>query len=93
VILDIGGTIGALILQADVRHLGREIEISRNPAEGEPVPARTHSMVRERHIHPATYDAVYPDLREGDHTIWADANTPARTATIVGGQISTFTFT
>lgn len=50
-------------------------------------------MVRERHIHPATYDAVYPDLWEGDHTIWADANTPARTATIVGGQISTFTFT
>ena len=92
VILDIGGTIGALILHADAAHLGREIEISRDPGAGEPEPVRTHSMVRERHTHPATYDAVYPDLREGDYTVWADAETPAGTVTIVGGQISTFTF-
>lgn len=92
VVLDIGGDIGALILEADAAHLGREIEISRAPQEGEQQEPRTHSMVRERHTTPPTYDAVYPDLREGEYTVWADADEPAGTVTVTGGQISTFAF-
>lgn len=93
VVLDIGGTIGALILEADATHLGLEIEISPMRQDDDaPEPARTHSMVRERHTVPPTYDAVYPDLTEGEYTVWRDPETPAGTVTIIGGRISTFIF-
>jgi len=91
VVLDIGGSIGALILQADQARLGEEIEISRVAPEGEPPAPRTHSMVRERRTDPPSYDAVYPDLHAGQYTIWADPTTPAGSITITGGQISRFT--
>jgi len=93
VVLDIGGQIGALILETEASRLGEEIEISRVPQAGEPEPTRTHSMVRERHTDPITYDAVYPDLHEGDYTIWQDSNTPAATVTIIGGQIARLALT
>lgn len=92
VVLDIGGEIGALILQADAAHLGREIEISPVAPDGEPEPVRTHSMIRARHTSPPTYDAVYPDLREGQYTIWRDRDEAAGTVSIVGGEISVYTF-
>lgn len=92
VVLEIGGSVGALILRADAAHLGREIEISPLARDGEPEPARTHSMVRERHTDPPTYDAVYPDLQEGEYTVWRDKGAPAGTVTITGGQISTYTY-
>jgi len=54
---------------------------------------RTHSMVRERHTVPnPRYDAVFPDLEAGRYTIWRDAETPDATITVVGGQITTHTF-
>lgn len=92
VVLDIGGEIGALILQADAAHLGHEIEISLNVPDGTPEPARTHSMVRERRTDPPSYDAVYPELHEGEYTVWRDRDAQAGTVTITGGQISSFTF-
>lgn len=89
VVLNLGGDIGALIIEAAPAHLGREIEIS--PAAGGP---RTHSMVRERLTVPdPRYDAVYPDLAAGQYTIWDDAQTPAATVAVVGGQITRFTWT
>lgn len=91
VVLDIGGRIGALILRTDAACLGREIEISRSDRPGDAAAPRTHSMVRERLTEPRTYDAVYPDLHEGDYTIWADESTPAGFVNVTGGQISTFT--
>ena len=95
VILEIGGTIGALILETDAEHLGQEIEISRIPRGDEPEPLqlpRTHSMVRARHTQPPTYHAVYPDLPEGEYTIWRDQDTPAGAVTITGGQITRYAF-
>lgn len=98
VVLDIGGEIGALILHADAAQLGREIEISPVPRgdaareDGAEAPVRTHSMVRERRTDPPSYDAVYPDLREGEYTVWHDGETPAGTVTVVGGRISEFAF-
>ena len=100
VVLDLGGDIGALIIEADAGLLGAEIEIS--PLGGEDQDhqdhrdhhGRTHSMVRERQILPhPRYDAVYPDLQAGRYTIWRDAHTPAATVTIVGGQITTYRLT
>ena len=90
VILDIGGQIGALILETDASRLGEEIEISPVPRDGEIETVRTHSMVRERHTDPVSFDAVYPDLHEGDYTVWSDEHTPAGTIAITGGQITRF---
>ncbi|WP_194908581.1 phospholipase [Catenulispora rubra] len=101
VVLNLGENIGALILEADASLLGAEIEISRADLDSgagsggdEHVHARrTHSMVRERHTVPnPRYDAVYPDLEAGRYTIWRDADTPDATITVVGGQITTHTF-
>jgi hypothetical protein len=89
VVLNLGGDIGALIIQAEADLLGVEIDIS--PLDGTGPTLRTHSMVRERQTVPQPrYDAVYPDLPAGRYTIWHDAHTPAGTVTITGGQITTF---
>jgi hypothetical protein len=90
VILDIGGKIGALSLETDASRLGDEIEISPVPRDGEIDTVRTHSMVRERHTDPVGHVAVYPDLQEGDYTVWSGPHTPAGTVTITGGQIASF---
>lgn len=88
VLLDVGGSIGALILEAGPAELGREIEIS--PADGGP---RTHSMVRMRLTDPPRYDAVYPDLHEGRYILWRDETTPAAEITIAGGAITRHAWT
>ena len=38
----------------------------------------------------ASYAAVYPGLAAGTYTIWLDAQTPAGTAVICGGQVTTW---
>jgi hypothetical protein len=87
VVLDVGGEVGALVLFTPVGLDGREIEISR---DGEPGARRTHSRVRARHMAAVTeYAAVYPGLRAGRYTIWADQDRPAAAAVITGGQVTT----
>ncbi len=96
VVLDIGGEVGALILYAPAELSGAEIEISGTGP-------RTHSIVRERkvdqpaggrHAAPpgpgdaAVYAAVYPGLPAGIYTIWRDAQTPAGTVQVEGGQVA-----
>lgn len=87
VVLNLGAGIGALILDAPAELAGREIEIS--PARGGASARRTHSLVRERRTGAGTcYAAVYPDLAVGDYTVWQDADTPAATITVAGGQVT-----
>jgi hypothetical protein len=86
VVVELGADIGALVLFTPARLNGREIEISRDDHPGAP---RVHSQVRPRHLPDATtYAAVYPDLRAGQYTIWRDEQSPAATATIAGGQVT-----
>jgi hypothetical protein len=86
VVLELGAGIGALILYTPPGLDGEEIEISR---DDEPGPARTHSQVRPRPLPGETvYAAVYPGLPAGGYTIWRDERTPAATATVTGGQVS-----
>lgn len=91
VVLNLGGDVGALIVQADRHLLNVEIEISPVDDDGRPDGThRTHSMVRERQTAPhPRFEAVYPDLQAGRYTIWHDATTPAAIVTIIGGQITT----
>jgi hypothetical protein len=84
VVLELGAGTGALILYTPPGLDGEEIEISRDDE-----PARTHSRVRPRPLPGETvYAAVYPCLPAGRYTIWRDQRTPAATATVTGGQVS-----
>ena len=83
VVLELGASIGALILYTPAGLDGQEIEISRGG-----VSRRTHSVVRRRET--GTYAAVYPDLPAGDYAIWhPDGDqTQVITTTIAGGQVT-----
>jgi hypothetical protein len=86
VVMELGADIGALVLYTPAGLNGREIEISR---DGHPGAPRAHSRVRPRHMPGATtYAAVYPGLRAGQYTIWRDERSPAATATIAGGEVT-----
>jgi hypothetical protein len=91
VVLDLGASTGALILDTPPELNDREIEISpvsAGPTGGGPQ-ARTHSQVRERRTGAGvSYAAVYPGLPAGDYTIWSDAVTPAARVTITGGEVA-----
>jgi hypothetical protein len=86
VVLELGAGIGALILYTPADLDGAEIEISRDDDPGAP---RTHSQVRQRPMTTTTaYAAVYPSLPAGRYTIWRSEYSPAVTATITGGEVT-----
>ena len=88
-VLDIGGDVGALVLYADERCLGREIDLT-------PVNmARTHhihTLIRRRRARDRDIVAgVYPELNEGEYTVWGvDDGGPIGRVEIVGGQVTEF---
>jgi hypothetical protein len=91
VVLNVGGGMGALVLNTPAELDGAEIEISRHDAP--PGARRTHSQVRRREVGSRVlYAAVYPDLAAGDYTLWRDAVTPAGDLTISGTEVTTFTW-
>jgi hypothetical protein len=86
-VLDIGGTIGALALYTPAGRSGQEIKIS--PAGDDQ--DRTHNVVRLRKGGPTPlHVAVFPGLPAGDYTVWQDNTTPAGTVTIHGGKVTEF---
>lgn len=86
VVLDIGGGTGALVLYTGAEDDDAEIEISPGT---DPSAPRSHNQVHPRRAPAGTvYSAVYPELSEGDYTIWRDPRTPEATITIRGGQIT-----
>jgi hypothetical protein len=88
VVLDLGGSVGALVLQTPAALHGREIEIS--PVGGA-AGTRTHSLVRERRTAAGTsYAAVYPGLTAGRYLIWRHADNPLGEVTIDGGMVTRF---
>ena len=100
VVLELGDTVGVLVLEATAELNGREIEISpvddihdANPDHdhGDAHVHRTHSMVRERGTAAGrSYAAVYPGLAVGTYTVWRDHDTPAGTVTIDGGRVTRY---
>ncbi len=86
VMLDIGGDIGALIINTSAELHLAEIEVS---PVGQEHAHRTHVAVRERRGPSGVrYAAIYPSLREGVYTVWGDNGEPADTARIVGGEVA-----
>jgi hypothetical protein len=96
VVLELGDTVGVLVLEATVELNGREIEISpvggtHDHAHAHGDAHRTHSMVRERGTAAGkSYAAVYPGLAVGAYTVWRDLDTPVGTVTIDGGRVTRY---
>ncbi|MEV6979338.1 hypothetical protein [Kitasatospora sp. NPDC093806] len=85
VILEIGGTLGALIIHTGPADDGLEIEVS--PIGDDT--ARTHAAARPRHLSGHTdHCAVISPLPEGDYTLWRTADTPDTVLTIRGGHVT-----
>lgn len=84
VVLDIGGQIGALIIFTDAADVGREIELSLVDQQ-----QRLHNQVHARSFNGRTeFAAVYPDLQQGEYTVWEDDENPAGRVVIRGGEIT-----
>lgn len=87
VVLELGGSIGALILETPADMAGQEIEIS--PAGGGTGARRTHSMVRARVTQAGTsFAAVFPGLAAGRYRLWRGDGRPAGTVAIEGGEVT-----
>jgi hypothetical protein len=88
VVLDVGGTTGALVLYVPAGLDGAEIEIS---LVGHPGARRTHALVRQRRAGPRVqHAAVYPGLAAGEYLIWAGPGAPAGPVTVPGGQVTSY---
>ncbi len=84
-VLDIGGTIGALLLRTPAELAGAEIEISPidDPSR------RLHVAVHPRKQGDTTvYAAIYYSLEAGVYQLWAADGTVALTVAIDGGLIA-----
>jgi hypothetical protein len=89
VVLDVGDSVGALVLDTPAGLHGQEIEIS--PADGDAGARRTHALVRRRDTGTgSSYAAVYPGLAAGDYTVWREDDTPAGTVVVDGGRVTRF---
>jgi hypothetical protein len=88
-ILDIGDSIGALVVEADESFLGREIEVSLSPADA--TAPRTHADVLERRLGSRrVFAAVFVALEEGDYALWDGSGEPAGTVAIRGGEVAEY---
>lgn len=85
VVLDIGGTIGAVVLHVPDELAGAEIDI----VGVGPGTTSTHSLVRPRVLPGGTrYAAVYPGLPEGAYRIPGTAGFPAAALQVAGGTVT-----
>lgn len=89
VLIDIGGTIGALVVTTTEVLNGAEIEIC-------PVgtTARAHTIVRPRELPGGgiVYAGVFPSLPAGDYVLLPWGDMPESVVHIDGGAISQFTW-
>jgi len=85
VVLDIGGEVGALVVQTDADLLGTEVEIS--PAGDDT--RRSHKEVLERSAgDSSSHVLVFDDLCEGEYTLWLGGEARARGVHVTGGRIA-----
>ncbi|WP_329561268.1 hypothetical protein [Kitasatospora sp. NBC_01266] len=87
VVLEIGGTLGALIIHTGAAEDGLEIEVSLTGQDT----TRTHAAVRPRHlVGRSIHCAVISPLPEGEYTLWRTADTPAGSVTVRGGEVTEY---
>jgi hypothetical protein len=85
VVLDIGGTNGALIVYADAELIDTPVEVSPSGADTR----RFHQHVLERPMpEGSSYAAVFDKISEGSYTLWLRDEPRARDFQITGGQVA-----
>jgi hypothetical protein len=87
VVLDIGGDVGAAIVQTSAALVGSEIEIRPCGAAWD----GTHVAVRPRHIPDGEmYAALFPALRHGTYEIRrrGDTEGPVASLNVEGGRVA-----
>ncbi|WP_433790175.1 phospholipase [Actinoplanes sp. CA-252034] len=89
VMLNIGGTIGALIIHTPATLHGHEIEVSPVGDTGH----RTHAAVRARYVRSGvTFCVVIDSLPEGRYVVWQDDDTPLTQVEVTGGAVAEVTW-
>jgi hypothetical protein len=87
VLLDIGGTVGALIVHMPVTMAGDEIELIPDDAGDQP-PRHVAVVARPARTR-VSLTAVFPDVPEGTYALHRRPGGPVRLrATVTGGQIT-----
>ena len=90
VVLDIGGSNGALVVYADEDLIDTPIEISPT---GDDV-AKVHQHVLERPMPDGTsYAAVFDKVTEGGYTVWLHGEPRVRDLVITGGEVAQIDWT
>lgn len=85
-VLDIGGSVGALLIRTGPELAEEEIEISPGTATGAP---REHNVVHARRDRYRTeYLAVFPSVSAGDYTVWHRDGSADAVVTIRGGEVT-----
>lgn len=85
VVLDIGGSVGALIVYAEAELLDTPIEVSPAGADDQ----RFHQHILERPMPNRThYAAVFDKVTEGRYTLWLHGEPRVREFEITGGTVS-----
>jgi hypothetical protein len=87
-VLDIGGSVGAVILYADEACLGQEIDLT--PA-GSPRTHHLHTLIRRRRaLDRELIAGVYAEVEAGDYTVWGLDGEPLGVVVVAGGQVTEF---
>ncbi len=91
-ILDIGGTVGALVITTGPELAEEEIEISPGV---DPTTRRTHNVVHPRRGRDVVmaYAAVFPSVPAGEYTVWNHDGSPHTVVTVHGGQVTQLAMT
>lgn len=86
-VLNIGGTVGALVITTGPELAEEEIEISPGV---DPTTRRSHNVVHARRDGDVVmaYAAVFPDVQAGDYTVWNQDGSPHAVITVHGGQVT-----
>jgi len=86
-VLDIGGTVGALVITTGPDLAEEEIEISPGL---DPTAHREHNVVHARRNRDVVmaYAAVFPAVQAGEYTVWNLDGSPYTVITVHGGQVT-----
>ena len=85
VVLNIGGSLGALVVYWDAAELDTPIEISSSSDDDQ----RQHQHILERPLQGRTiYAAVFDAIAEGSYTLWVADQVRERDVLVAGGQVT-----
>lgn len=86
VVLDIGGSVGAIVVEAEAADRGREIEAR---ADGHDAPSLHAAVLARRTPTGTVHAAVIPGLVAGQYTLWWDDGTRCGEAVVAAGRVAT----